>query len=123
MTTAAVSGLDYRNHEAATGRRASIDTMNVPEAHRPAIRALLDQLVAGDIPEMLTWVHQYGRDGAVLIPQPEDIWTHPESHVGDTWDGRIWVEVPLWTTEECDLIAEIDIAVDGTAQLHDVHVL
>ena len=39
----------------------------VPEALRPAVREQLDRLVAGDLPDLLTWVRRYGRKGAAVF--------------------------------------------------------
>ena len=97
----------------------------VPDHLRPAIAAQLDALVRGELPELLTWVHGYGERGAVLVPQPEEIWIYPESDAIPV-DGGGWsVVVPLWTTDESpsDLSAEIDVDADGNAQIYDVHVL
>ena len=97
----------------------------VPEQLRPEVRALLDQLVAGGFPEMLVWVRRYGLDGAVLIEQPEEIWSHRLTHVGERADGSFWVELPLWTTTEApsDLTADFEAAAGGRVELRDVHVL
>ena len=97
----------------------------VPERYRASIRHELDDLVAGARPELLTWVHHYGDDGATLIEQPEDIWAHERADVIERTDGSAYVVLPLWTTEEApsDLSAEVEIAVDGTAEISDVHVL
>ena len=97
----------------------------VPERYRASIRHELDDRVAGARPELLTWVHQYGDDGATLIEQPEDIWAHERADVIERTDGSAYVVLPLWTTEEApsDLSAEVEIAVDGTAEISDVHVL
>ena len=74
---------------------------------------------------MLTWVREYGTDGATLIEQPEDIWSHVQADYIVRDDGSVSVELPLWTTDEApsDLTAQFDIAADGAARLHDVHVL
>lgn len=74
---------------------------------------------------MLVWVHDYGDDGAVLVPQPDEIWTHPWSDALLGVDGTWSIVVPLWTEDEApsDLSAEVFVSADGTAILYDVHVL
>lgn len=85
----------------------------------------LGMLVRGDFPDLLTWVRRYGRDGAVLIPQPEEIWEHGQSSARQTDDGGWHIVVPLFTEEESpsELTAEIFVGPDGDATIHDVHVL
>jgi hypothetical protein len=97
----------------------------IPEMLRPAVRAQLDALVRGELPEMLLWVHQYGDGGAVLVVQPDEIWNHPWSDVLQRIDGSWSVVVPLWTEDEApsDLSAELSVDASGTATLDDVHVL
>ena len=99
--------------------------MPIPDRYRAAVRAELDALVRGERPALLTWVNAYGPSGAVLIVQPEDIWTHPESKVELRHDGTAWGVVPLWTTEECpsDLSAEFEVDAQGGVEIRDVHVL
>lgn len=58
----------------------------IPDHLRPALRAALDDLVTGRQPELLTWVRAYGTDGALLVRQPEDIWTHRDSEALDCPD-------------------------------------
>jgi hypothetical protein len=97
----------------------------VPNELRSAIEDQLSRLVRGDLPEMLTWVRNYGQDGAVLIEQPADIWDHRYTDAARTIDGGWHVVVPLWTEQESpsDLSAEIIVTASGAARIHDVHVL
>lgn len=97
----------------------------IPEELRPAIASALDDLVEGRLPERMTWVHQYAGDGATLIRQPEEIWTHTWTALWRHDSGGWRAIVPLWTTEESpsDLSAEIAISADGQATIEDVHVL
>lgn len=60
----------------------------VPPELRESLRERLDALVRGEHPEMLMWVHEYGDDGATLVRQPEDIWTHVYV-VGGDGRGRL----------------------------------
>jgi hypothetical protein len=89
------------------------------------VREQLDRLAAGDFPDLMTWVRRYGRDGAMLVRQPDAIWEHPRSTAVQTDEGGWHVVLPLWTTNESpsDLSAEVLVAADGTAVVHDVHVL
>ncbi|TNM59271.1 hypothetical protein FHN55_21650 [Streptomyces sp. NP160] len=98
---------------------------SVPEHLRPAIRAELDALVRGERPEQMTWIEEYGDDGATLVDQPEEIWDHEECHVTHEDDGSWTINLPLWTTEESpsDLSAQVDVDASGKATLYDVHVL
>ena len=97
----------------------------VPEDLRPTVSELIRQLVAGEVPEMLTWVRAYGDSGATLVEQPPDIWTHELTSVVRTNDGGWHLALPLWTTEDSpsDLVAEVVVDADGAAVLHDVRVL
>jgi hypothetical protein len=97
----------------------------IPARHRVALRAALDDLVAGRRPDLLTWVREYGESGAQLVGQPEDIWTHRWTDYGERPDGTAYGSVPIWTTMESpsDLSAEFEIAPDGRARLTDLHVL
>jgi hypothetical protein len=97
----------------------------IPASHRPALRAVLDRLTAGEFPEHLTWVRRYGRDGATLVRQPEAIWDHPRSEVLERDDGSFAVTVPLWTTEQSpsDLSAELRVSSDGVVAVDDVRVM
>lgn len=74
---------------------------------------------------MLTSVTAYGASGAVLIAQPDAIWTHPDSQVESRHDGTAWGVVPLWTTEESpsDLSAEFEVDAAGRVEIRDVRVL
>ncbi|KQU68300.1 hypothetical protein [Phycicoccus sp. Root101] len=97
----------------------------VPLSVRPAIRAVLDQLVDGQFPNQLTWVSDYGETGAVLIRQPDSIWEHPRSDVLERQDGFYAMTLPLWTTDESpsELSAELGVSPEGVVTLEDVHVL
>lgn len=97
----------------------------MPPDLRESLRERLDALVLGEHPEMLMWVHEYGDDGATLVRQPEDIWTHRYTSVVATDAGGWHVTLPLWTTDESpsDLSAEFSIGLDGGAHLDGVHVL
>jgi hypothetical protein len=97
----------------------------VPVELRSAIAEQLDRLVAGQNPELLVWVREYGADGARLVPQPPAIWTHPYTDAIRTDDGGWHVVVPLWTEAESpsDLSAEVIVDPRGSASIHDVHVL
>jgi hypothetical protein len=92
---------------------------------RAAILTQLDLLVRGELPELLTWVRDYGPGGAGLVAQPDEIWTHRESDATAMTSGGWFVVVPLWTSEESpsDLSAELEITPDGEARILDVHVL
>lgn len=98
---------------------------SIPTEYRAALRAALDDLAAGNRPELLTWVRAYGASGAVLIRQPDDVWEHPRSDFGQRDDGAVWVTLPLWTTDEgpSDLSAECEVRASGAAVVNDVHVL
>lgn len=97
----------------------------VPDHLRPGVAEVLRKLVAGELPEQLTWVHRYGGRGATLINQPEELWTHGETDAARLDDGGWHIVVPLWTTDECpsDLSAEIRVDPEGNIVLYDVHVL
>jgi hypothetical protein len=97
----------------------------VPLELRSAIASELAALVRGELPVMLTWVQRYGNRGAVLVDQPDEIWTHPRSDVTEILAGGWHVVLPLWTTEEApsDLSAEVLIDNQRHATLLDVHVL
>ena len=97
----------------------------IPEELRPSIREQLDRLVLGDMPELLVWARTYGPDGAVLVPQPPEIWEHPDSNAVRMDDGRWHVVMPLYTEAEepSDLSAEIIVNQDGSAVIQNVHVL
>lgn len=109
-----------------TRRRAYAHPMSkIPAELRPRIKRELDALVAGDRPELLTWVRDYGRSGATLIAQPDLIWDHPETDVIARRDGTVYGCAPLWTTDESpsDLSVEFEVTRDGVVQLTSVHVL
>jgi hypothetical protein len=101
------------------------DVATVPEELRPAIGEQLDALVEGQLPGLMTWVRQYGRTGAILVPQPPEIWTHSRTDLIPVATGGWTVVLPLWTTEEApsDLTAEGFAAADGRVTIHEVHVL
>lgn len=67
----------------------------------------------------------YGRHGAVFVPQPEDIWTHQQAEVVQVRDREWLIVLPLWTTDESpsDLSAEITVSAAGNVSLDGVHVL
>ncbi len=98
---------------------------HVPDEVRPAVRQELDALVDGQRPEHLLWVRRYGKHGATLVRQPDDLWDHPNADAVRINDGGWHVVVPLWTTEEApsDLSAEVLVGPDARATLHNVHVL
>jgi hypothetical protein len=54
---------------------------------RAAIATQLNLLVRGELPELLTQVRHYGPNGASLVAQPDEIWTHREirCHSDDLW--------------------------------------
>jgi hypothetical protein len=97
----------------------------IPEQHRGALRVVLDQLVSGQRPELLTWVNDYGAAGAELVPQPREIWEHRLTEFSPRPDGTAFVVLPLWTRDETpsDLSAECELTRDGRAEILDVHVL
>ncbi|MEH3075055.1 MAG: hypothetical protein PGN11_00005 [Quadrisphaera sp.] len=101
------------------------DRTPVPEHLRAAVRVELDALVRSERPEMLTWVREYGEDGATLVIQPEEIWDHPASTWGPVDAGGWWVTLPLWTVTECpsELSAELGIDISGKATLETVRVM
>lgn len=73
----------------------------------------------------MTWVNDYGDVGAVLVTQPEAIWTHDGAHCVERSDGSSSVVLPLWTADESpsDLSAEFEITAGGSVEVTDVHVL
>ncbi len=97
----------------------------IPVSLRTAIAEQLKQLVAGQHPGLLLWVREYGVEGVRLIPQPPEIWTHPDSDAIRTVDGGWHVVLPLWTEAEnpSDLFAEFSVDRRGDASIQDVHVL
>ncbi len=97
----------------------------IPEGLRPSIREQLDKLVLGDMPELLVWARTYGSEGAVLVPQPPEIWEHRDSEAFRMDDGRWHIVIPLFTEAEqpSDLSAEIVVNQDGSAVIQHVHVL
>jgi hypothetical protein len=97
----------------------------IPVELRATISSQLDLLVRGELPELLTWVMDYGPEGAHLIPQPDEIWTHKSSDAGPMTGGGWWAVVPLWTSAEStsDLSAEVEVGAAGEARILDVHVL
>jgi hypothetical protein len=97
----------------------------IPAEVRPALRRELDALVAGERPELMVWVREYGESGTQLVPQPESIWAHPSAEFGARSDGSCFGVVPLWTRSESpsDLSAEFEIDIEGIARLTDVRVL
>jgi hypothetical protein len=100
--------------------------VEIPTSLRPAIAHELAKVVRGEMPEMLTWVNDYGGAGATLIDQPDDIWTHRWSDAVEVGSGGGWhVVLPLWTTDEApsDLSIELVIGSDGSASVQDLHVL
>ncbi len=98
---------------------------SVPEELRPVLREQLDRLVAGEWPELLTWVHEYGPDGTTLVPQPEAIWVQERAGATRRRNGGWHVVVPLWTQDEApsDLSAELVVEEAGVARIASVHVL
>lgn len=99
--------------------------MPVPEPLRPALRAELDALARGERPDLMTWVEAYGPSGARLVPQPDDVWTHPDTEVRVRSDGSAWGVVPLWTEQEgpSDLSAEFEVDDRGRVSLRDVRLM
>lgn len=97
----------------------------IPEEHRPAVRAALDELVAGGRPDLMVWLRRYGDSGAELAPQPDAVWEHRLTEVVERGDGTLAFNLPLWTAQESpsDLSAEGEIDADGAVRLTDVHVL
>ena len=97
----------------------------IPKRHRSKLRDELLALSAGARPDLLLWVNDYGDHGAVLVPQPDAIWTHTYTGFDKRSDGSAYGVVPLWTTEESpsDLSAEFEITRDGTVEITNVHVL
>jgi hypothetical protein len=97
----------------------------IPARHRAAVRAALDDLVAGRRPDLLTWVREYGESGAELVVQPDDIWTHRWTDYSERPNGIAYGAVPIWTTTESpsDLSAEFEITPDGSAHLTDLQAL
>jgi hypothetical protein len=101
------------------------DTVPIPIELRPALSQELDRLVRGELPDLLRWVHHYGPNGAVLVPQPDAVWDHPWAGASQTVDGGWHVVVPLFTEAESpsDLSAELRITPDGVVAIENVHVL
>ena len=93
----------------------------VPESSRAAIRRELDALAAGERPHVMLWVHEYP---AVLVRQPDDIWTHRLTDFKRREDGSAWAELPLWSTNESpsDLTASIEVSATGHVSIRDVRV-
>jgi hypothetical protein len=81
-----------------------------PQRHRAALRAALDQLAAGDRPEVLTWVAAYGHSGTELVTQPDEIWTHRWTDYREREDGSAYGSMPLWAAGQSpsDLSAEFE---------------
>lgn len=103
----------------------SLGDVPIPDQYRASVRAELDALVRGERPSLLTWVDAYGTLGAVLVEQPDDVWTHPTSQIELRQDGTGWGVVPLWTIAESpsDLSAEFEVDAEGRVEIRDVHVL
>jgi hypothetical protein len=98
----------------------------VPDELRPAIAKELTELVEGRLPEqLLLWVREYSEGGATLVPQPEEIWSHPRTDVRKLDTGGYLVVVPLWTADESpsDLSAEMMISPEGTMAINTVRIL
>jgi len=97
----------------------------VPEIYWPAMRIALDELVAGERPELMVWVRRYGDTGAELIRQPDSIFRHPRTDFWERSDGSVGGVAPVWTAAESpsDLSIEFDISPSGDVNLTDLHVL
>ena len=97
----------------------------IPSGSRPALRRELDALVAGERPELLIWVQNYGRSGTSLVSQPESIWDHARTDFVVRSDGSSYGTAPLWTVDESpsDLTVEFEVTSEGAAAITDVHVL
>ncbi|HXH81166.1 DUF7668 domain-containing protein [Nocardioides sp.] len=97
----------------------------VPTGFRDALRIELEALVAGERPDLLAWVREYGGPEVSLIRQPDEIWTHSATDIEERADGSAFGVLPLWTTGESpsDLSAEFEIDPGGTATIEDVRVL
>ena len=107
-----------------TTRQYSAAMTEVPNELRPAIAEELQALVYGDLPELLTWVRGHGEDGATLVPQPEEIWSHQRTSATEVEGGGWFITLPLWTDDESpsDLLAEVEVTSDGVARIRDVRV-
>ena len=93
----------------------------VPVAIRDAIAEQLSALVRGELPELLDEVEAYP---AVLVDQPEDIWSHRQTWWSSGNGGWFVVDLPLWTEAQSpsDLTASFDVSPEGTATITNVHV-
>jgi hypothetical protein len=89
----------------------------VPPVFRAALRRELDALVAGERPELMIWVQNYGKSGTSLVPQPEAIWDHALTDFLVRADGSSFGTAPLWTVDEFEITDE------GVVTLTDLHVL
>lgn len=125
MPDACNSCMRLKRHEWGRGRHYIPGVTPIPEHLRPAVARQLDRLVQGQLPELLTWVRQYGQGGAVLIAQPNELWEHAGCDAVRTDSGGWHLVVPLWTTEESpsDLSAELIASPDGEVQITDIRVL
>jgi hypothetical protein len=97
----------------------------IPARHRVTLRSVLDDLVRGARPDLLTWDREYGESGAELVVQAGDAWTHAWTDYADRADGTAYGFWPLWPSPESpsDPSAEFEVAADGTVRVTDVHVL
>jgi hypothetical protein len=85
---------------AAKHEMATVPHPAIPSELRPALSVALRALVAGERPDLLTRVTEYGDSSATLIDQPAAIWSHRDSTATSTNDGGWHIVLPLWTTDE-----------------------
>ena len=113
----------------------------VPTRFRPSISRVVARLAAGDYEglrrdgtqahpdaDLSMWIRDYGRDGATLIPLPDEAWDSAEAFELDDEPGTWQVVIDLWTEEEgrSDLSMEalvIDDETDPLVRVNDIHVM
>jgi len=96
----------------------------IPDEVRPVVRQELDALVDGRRPEHLLWVSRYGENGATLVRQPDDLLDHPYADAVRTTvaAGTSWCPCGRPRKHQATFRPR-SWRPDGSATLHDVHVL
>jgi hypothetical protein len=85
----------------------------VPGQFRPALAAVVERLAAQDFEglkrdgidpnpgaDRSTWIRDYGRSGATIVPLPEEAWEIADAFPIADRPGEWAVVVDLWTREE-----------------------